>query len=482
MSTISQNVNKVTAQTTTQNSPTTQASSQTQAAGTGNNTSTANNTSSTDTSKQKDPSIFNDPKEVVDNVITGDVIKLVQDKYKKNGSQSVDIEHNNLKINFDGENLIITGDTNQDGTVDKNDSMILSDRASGDRKASSDWQITDEDNVILDVVGDRVIAKNSELLLLGHDNELYASANTQATISVTGLKAGETSKEFAMVDGKNTTVAMFDHVRDSLTPVSFSFDEQGLVAGMDGVGQEVDGSDADVTLNAFVKNGGTLFQGALNQDSINSASVAGSSAAYQRGGINTATVVGGFLSQSGSSKVDARSNRAYGSAGATIGQDSNGGVNYANISDNAFAQQINTDNGTNIGVYKEDPNLLDQSGGQNRLISSDDFSNSILDNAYTTILGRRRSGPEGSGLFRGLQAGNSQGSILSRFLNSQEYAGKNDSIEQKVEKIYKYLLNRASDAEGKKAWVDRVKNGKLTIEHLIENFVNSKEYLSKQPA
>lgn len=61
------------------------------------------------------------------------------------------------------------------------------------------------------------------------------------------------------------------------------------------------------------------------------------------------------------------------------------------------------------------------------------------------------------------------------FIFSPEYTNKGLSDKDYVENLYKALMGRASDANGKKDWLNNINNG-MTRDQVFEGFVNSPEF------
>ena len=95
---------------------------------------------------------------------------------------------------------------------------------------------------------------------------------------------------------------------------------------------------------------------------------------------------------------------------------------------------------------------------------------------YRIILGRE---PDEGGMKTWLNELNSgrkaASEIIDRFVNSPEFQGKNYSNEEAVEILYKAMLGRGSDPNGKKNWVDKLINGQ-PFAVVINGFCVSKEF------
>ena len=95
---------------------------------------------------------------------------------------------------------------------------------------------------------------------------------------------------------------------------------------------------------------------------------------------------------------------------------------------------------------------------------------------YSVILGRE---PDAGGLktwYNELTSGRKTASeIIDRFVNSPEFISKNYSNEEAVDILYQTMLGRNADAGGKANWVKKLENGQ-TLAHVINGFCFSKEF------
>ena len=66
--------------------------------------------------------------------------------------------------------------------------------------------------------------------------------------------------------------------------------------------------------------------------------------------------------------------------------------------------------------------------------------------------------------------------VAKGFIFSSEYTKKNTSNDAFVEMLYATLLNRKSDATGKKAWVAQLNSG-VSREEIVEGFIHSNEFI-----
>ena len=96
---------------------------------------------------------------------------------------------------------------------------------------------------------------------------------------------------------------------------------------------------------------------------------------------------------------------------------------------------------------------------------------------YEYVLGRT---PDQKGLdawVSQLTSGANGGEEVAKgFIFSNEYIRKNTSNDAFVEMLYNTLLDRKSDAAGKKAWVAQLDSGKATREDIVEGFIHSNEF------
>ena len=96
---------------------------------------------------------------------------------------------------------------------------------------------------------------------------------------------------------------------------------------------------------------------------------------------------------------------------------------------------------------------------------------------YENVLGRT---PDTNGLnawVSVLQRGSNGGEEVAKgFIFSNEYINKHTSDDAFVEMLYNTLLNRKSDANGRKAWVNQLTSGKETREGIVEGFIHSDEF------
>lgn len=67
------------------------------------------------------------------------------------------------------------------------------------------------------------------------------------------------------------------------------------------------------------------------------------------------------------------------------------------------------------------------------------------------------------------------GQVVAGFVSSPEFINRKLSTEDSVEMLYKVMLDRASDAQGKTNWVTRVKDG-VSLKGVVNGFANSNEF------
>ena len=97
---------------------------------------------------------------------------------------------------------------------------------------------------------------------------------------------------------------------------------------------------------------------------------------------------------------------------------------------------------------------------------------------YELILGRQ---PDASGLTSWADSLKSKNvtaaEVVSGFLNSQEFTEKRKTAEELVEILYRTMLNRAPDRNGKTDWVRMIVSG-ANMNQLINGFCGSQEFTS----
>jgi len=102
----------------------------------------------------------------------------------------------------------------------------------------------------------------------------------------------------------------------------------------------------------------------------------------------------------------------------------------------------------------------------------------FVERLYTVAL-NRSSDPDGKAFWVDkVQSGEYNGADCARFflLDAPEFMNRNLSVNDFVETLYKTFFDRASDAAGKKGWVDAINSGKMTRAVVVENFIESTEW------
>jgi len=101
----------------------------------------------------------------------------------------------------------------------------------------------------------------------------------------------------------------------------------------------------------------------------------------------------------------------------------------------------------------------------------------FVERLYTEALGRESEEAGKQYWTEEITSGRWTGGDVGRyFLLGEEFTNRNLSIEDFVETLYKTFFGRESEADGKAFWVDSLKNGSMTREAVIDNFVDSKEW------
>jgi len=101
----------------------------------------------------------------------------------------------------------------------------------------------------------------------------------------------------------------------------------------------------------------------------------------------------------------------------------------------------------------------------------------FVERLYTEALGRASEEKGKQYWTEEITSGRWTGGDVGRyFLLGDEFTNRNLSIEDFVETLYKTFFGRESEANGKKFWVDSLKNGSMTREAVIDNFIDSKEW------
>ena len=98
---------------------------------------------------------------------------------------------------------------------------------------------------------------------------------------------------------------------------------------------------------------------------------------------------------------------------------------------------------------------------------------------YADFLGRAPDPAGLQGWVGALQGGSARHDVIIGFLDSAEYKANNPVPDLFVESLYTKLLGRASDPNGKQAWVDALHAGASTAE-VIRGFLFSAEYCTQR--
>ena len=102
----------------------------------------------------------------------------------------------------------------------------------------------------------------------------------------------------------------------------------------------------------------------------------------------------------------------------------------------------------------------------------------FVERLYVVAL-NRASEPEGKAFWVSkVENGEYNGADCARFflLEAPEFMNRGLGDEDFVEILYKTFFDRASDAAGKRGWVDAIKSGKMTRAVVVENFIESTEW------
>ena len=102
----------------------------------------------------------------------------------------------------------------------------------------------------------------------------------------------------------------------------------------------------------------------------------------------------------------------------------------------------------------------------------------FVERGYKLMLGRE-SDEDGLKYWTGrLNSGDlNAAELITQFVESPEFKGKELSVEDTVEVFYQVMLSRESDAEGKAYWVDMLNTG-FSIRHIVNGFSGSAEFKS----
>ncbi|MBO4496019.1 MAG: DUF4214 domain-containing protein [Clostridiales bacterium] len=102
----------------------------------------------------------------------------------------------------------------------------------------------------------------------------------------------------------------------------------------------------------------------------------------------------------------------------------------------------------------------------------------FVERLYTIAL-NRPSEPEGKAFWvNEIESGNRTGGDCAHFflIEAPEFLNRGLNEDDFVETLYLTFFDRASEAAGKKFWVDGLKSGKMTKEYVINGFIDSTEW------
>jgi len=102
----------------------------------------------------------------------------------------------------------------------------------------------------------------------------------------------------------------------------------------------------------------------------------------------------------------------------------------------------------------------------------------FVERLYVVALGRASEAAGKKFWVEKVGSGEYDGAACARYflLDAPEFMNRNLSVEEFVETLYKTFFDRESDAAGKKGWVDAIKTGKMTRAIVVENFIESTEW------
>jgi len=109
---------------------------------------------------------------------------------------------------------------------------------------------------------------------------------------------------------------------------------------------------------------------------------------------------------------------------------------------------------------------------------SDKTFEAFVERLYTVAL-NRASDPQGKKYWvNKVEKEGATGADCARYflLDAPEFMNRGLSVEDFVETLYKTFFDRASDAAGKKGWVNAIKSGKMTRTDVVNNFIESTEW------
>ena len=102
----------------------------------------------------------------------------------------------------------------------------------------------------------------------------------------------------------------------------------------------------------------------------------------------------------------------------------------------------------------------------------------FVERLYTVAL-NRSSDPDGKAFWvKKVQNGEYNGADCARYflLEAPEFMNRGLSVDVFVETLYKTFFDRASDAAGKKGWVDAINSGAMSRADVVNNFIESTEW------
>ena len=100
----------------------------------------------------------------------------------------------------------------------------------------------------------------------------------------------------------------------------------------------------------------------------------------------------------------------------------------------------------------------------------------FVERCYEIILGRFPDGEGLQGWSDALETRNaSAAQVIDGFVRSPEFMGRNPGNDATVDILYRVMLNREPDPEGKAGWTDALSKG-FTLQHIINGFCGSDEF------
>jgi len=130
--------------------------------------------------------------------------------------------------------------------------------------------------------------------------------------------------------------------------------------------------------------------------------------------------------------------------------------------------------GADLGLRKLNPAFPVATSTDLFGASNPDQQTAVVHGLYVGILGREGSAEEIQGWVSSLRAGLSLADVGRAFLSSDEY------LDNQVDDAYRIFLGRAADAEGRDGWVEQLRQG-MTYEEMAALFLTSGEYQSRYP-